>query len=190
MKIDEGVYDVLEIDAADRPAVAAEILLRQKRPVIDEAEEGEPDEQGEESAETLPSDEEMASANDLATFTRIKVAELASFAVKLAMEEDNDGIVPITQAGAVPTLGERVKSKFREWFGDEQIEGKWAEAGEILGGTVEQWLAVNYFDHHLNAYWRRPIFWQFTSAYCAPRGSLPGAFSCLVNCHKLRGNSL
>jgi hypothetical protein len=39
-------------------------------------------------------------------------------------------------------------------------------------------------------YRRRPIFWQLTSAGCLPRGTPPGAFSCILHYHKLRANAL
>ena len=67
---------------------------------------------------------------------------------------------------------------------------RWTEAGEILGKPVEDWLAQDFFEFHVNMYRRRPIFWQLTSAGCLPRGTLPGAFSCLVHYHKLRANTL
>jgi hypothetical protein len=189
-QIDRSVYDLFEIETVERQRIEEEVSFRQCQPDLgDEETEGE---QSPETAESgvgdIPRSETTVS--DSNAFVRDEVMRLLSYAVRVVVENDDDGIVPILQVGDELTLAQRVKSQIGEWFGTDQIDAKWAEAAEILGKPVEEWLAIDYFEYHVDMYWRRPIFWQLTSAYCVPRGRLPGCFSCLIDYHKLRANTL
>ncbi|HYT90354.1 MAG TPA: hypothetical protein VEL76_16730 [Gemmataceae bacterium] len=184
-EIDAAVYGVFQTSLTDQQQIAREIAFRQCQPVLEEGED--PAEEPEGTAIDHASD---SSLEDESLFVADQITKLLSYAVKLVLERDSDGLIPIVQTETRLTLADRVKSHFGEWFGAAQIEPKWAEAGEILGKPVERWLAEDYFDFHTDMYRRRPIFWQLTSAYCVQRGSLPGAFSCLVHYHKLQGNTL
>jgi len=213
--IDDEVYDLMGIDPHDRRHFAEEIAFRQCLPPMDEdddegddtevkAESGSQEEGltedvlGETPTESNTAEHrEAASAApqpsesvEDAAFIKEEVARLLSYAVKLVVERDPDGIVPIQPLGQRPGLARLVKAQLSDWFGRETVEAKWAEAGEILSKPVEDWLAQDFFDFHVNMYRRRPIFWQLTSAGCLPRGTLPGAFSCLLHYHKLRANTL
>jgi hypothetical protein len=203
------------IEPEDREHFAEEIAFRQCLPPIDEDDgpnardaDGEPEVDTQEddpgklgTGGAIPAgvsapegdagspDGTQGSGAD-AAFIEGEVARLLSYAVKLTVERDPDGIVPFQPFGQRPGLARLVKAQLSDWFGPETVEAKWAEAGEILAKPVEEWLAQDYFDLHVNMYRRRPIFWQLTSAGCSPRGMLPGAFSCFVHYHKLRSNTL
>src|SRR5208337_2822979 len=209
--IDDEVYGLMGIGRDDRRHFAEEIAFRQCLPPMDEDDEtGEGDHsdaeadagaQEDDQSESVP--EQLSTeangrehglipsnvpqgSGDNTSFIKEEVARLLSYAVKLVVERDPDGIVPLQPLGQRPGLARIVKAQLSDWFGPETVEAKWAEAGEILAKPVEDWLAQDFFDFHVNMYRRRPIFWQLTSAACVPRGSLPGAFSCLVHYHKLR----
>jgi hypothetical protein len=190
-QIDRAVYDLFGVSPEDRPKIAEEIVFRQCQPPI--TDDTDDDEEPSERQETSESPPEVPAAQVQDTgesYVRDQVARFLSYAVKIAVANDKDGIVPVVQAGDKRPLAERIKSQIAEWFGVDQLQAKWSEAAEILGKPVEEWLAVDYFDYHVNMYWRRPIFWQLTSAYCMPRGRLPGCFSCLIDYQKLRANTL
>jgi hypothetical protein len=189
--IDDAVYDLFSIECQDREHIAEEIAFRQCQPdlgelVVVEGEAGSETEGGEDDANL----ESQDAQEDATTFVNDQVARLLSYAVKLVVEAEPEGVGAIVRAAAKTTLADRVKNQLAVLFGENQAEDKWAEAGELLGKPVEDWLAQDYFDFHVNMYRRRPIFWQLTSAYCSPRGTLPGAFSCLLHYNKLRGNTL
>jgi hypothetical protein len=217
--IDEEVYDLMGIDPHDRRHFAEEIAFRQCLPPMeedDDADEGN-DTEGEaesgsqedglteavlgETSVEADADEVSAASSKApqepvgnAAFikeeVKEEVARLLSYAVKLVVERDPDGIVLLQTLGQRSSLARLVKIQLSDWFGPETVEAKWAEADEILTKPVEDWLAQDFFDFHVNMYRRRPIFWQLTSTGCLPRGSLPGAFSCLLHYHRLRGNTL
>jgi hypothetical protein len=191
--VDQFVYDLFGIGQEDRQRIAAEIAFRQCGPLQAEAEEGKEEDEDEEERGAAEDVEPAAAPGEAQTeddFLRDEVARLLSYTVKLVMEADDEGIVPIVRAGPKPTLAEQVRHRLAEWFGTDQVEPKWTEAADILGKPVEDWLAQDYFAFHVDLYRRRPIFWQLTSALCVTRGQLPGAFSCLLHYHKLRGNTL
>jgi len=213
-RIDDETYVVMGIAPHDRKHFAEEIAFRQCLPPFDEdddsdegeAREGKPDAafQEDDSIEGGPGENKKGNAADVGpatssapletvdstTFVKDEVARLLSYAIKLVVERDPDGIVPFQALGQRSNLARLVKAQLSDWFGPETVEAKWAEAGEILSKPVEDWLSQDFFDFHVNMYRRRPIFWQLTSAGCLPRGTLPGAFSCLLHYHKLRPNTL
>ena len=108
------------------------------------------------------------------------IKRLISYYAKLSIEEDEDGIVPFEQ------LSSDVKNKFAADLGKKLDENSLeTEIYDILGKSLKDWLAMDYFDYHLSLYKNRPIFWQLTSSRCKGRAQLPGAFSCFVDYHKL-----
>jgi hypothetical protein len=192
-RIDEVVYDLFEITAEERRHIAEEIDFRQCRPaLIEDENEGENGvgDTTEESDDDISSPDSLNQKADERGFLCDQVARLLSYFVKVVVEAEPEGVIPLSQIANKVTLADRIKEQFALWFGEDQIDPKWREASEILGKPVEDWLAQDYFDFHVIMYRRRPIFWQLTSAYCGQRGSLPGAFSCLLHYHKLRGNTL
>jgi len=214
-RIDETVYTLIGIDYEDRRHFAEEIAFRQCLPATDEEDDsvdgdqadGDSDSSSEEEnlsasalaspsstalggEETVRADSHLAEVSKESALITDEVARLLAYAVKLVVERDSDGIVPFQSLGQRASLAQLVKAQLSDWFGSETVAAKWAEAGEILAKSVDDWLSQDFFEFHVNMYRRRPIFWQLTSAACLPRGSLPGAFSCLLHFHKLRANTL
>ena len=213
-RIDEAVYDLMEIGPEDRRHFAEEIAFRQCLPSIDEDDDSGEESDSEDEPRAILSEDDQGRPTPSLTileaefeegpsgalsstdtveesdFVRDQVRRLLSYAVKVVMERDEDGIVALQPLGRKPGLSQLVKIHLGDWFGTETLEAKWSEAGHILGIPAEDWLAQDYFDFHVNMYRRRAIFWQLTSGGCLPRGTLPGAFSCLLFYHKLRANTL
>ena len=121
-------------------------------------------------------------------FDRDQAFRLLSYAVKTVLEDE--GIVPIVNVKGHLPLADRVRGRFANWFGQKNVQERWAELGRLIGKPAEDWLGQDYFDYHVNMYYKRPIVWQLSSASCTERGSLPGAFSCFVYYHNLRSNTL
>lgn len=112
------------------------------------------------------------------------VKRLISYYAKLSIEEDDDGIVSIEQ------LTNDVKEKFAEDFGKDRVNSIESELYDILGKSLKDWFAKDYFDFHLQMYKNRPIYWQLTSSNTKGRARLPGAFSCYLNYHKLNRDTI
>jgi hypothetical protein len=107
------------------------------------------------------------------------VARLLSYYVKLAMEEDVDGVVPIDQ------MVQEVRKHLAADFGEARSDSVESEITEILGKGLEEWLRRDFFDLHVGLYERRPVIWQLSSAnFSADRASW-GAFNCFLHYHKL-----
>jgi hypothetical protein len=188
-QIDAGIYEAFNIGNDDRRLISEEIAFRQCQPDFDQGSE-ETESGGGESDEPDIPDAKQAATQSPSDFLRDQVARLLSYAVKLVLESDPEGVVPIARVGSRPTLAEQVKRRLADWFGADQVDAKWAEAADILGKSVEDWLAQDFFAFHVDLYRRRPIFWQLTSAFCLPRSQSAGVFSCLLHYHKLRRNTL
>jgi len=190
--LEQTVYDLFNIGPEDQSSIAREIDLRRKLKPLEASEDNENGDGPEENEVEDVASTSITAMDDGTpdAFIRGEVFHLVSYAVKMVIEKDPDGIIPITLAGSRASLASLVKGQFAEWFGSQDLSTKWTETGEILGKPVEDWLSQDFFNFHVNMYRRRPIFWQLTSAGCIPRGTLPGAFSCLVHYHKLRVNTL
>ena len=156
-RIDETVYDLMEIGHEDRRHFAEEIAFRQCLPSTNEDEdldevsdsEDEPhsnltgDDQVEQMASIASSNAEskdvpffsaIASSGivEESDYVRDQVGRLLSYAVKVVMERDEDGIMAM-QPCRKPGLSQLVKAQIGEWFGTEHMEAKWSEAGRSSG---------------------------------------------------------
>lgn len=111
------------------------------------------------------------------------VKRLISYYVKRAIESDEDGIVPLNEMFS-DNLFKKVRELIAQDFGKNRIDETEFEISEILGKSLKEWLAEDYFGFHVSLYRRRPIFWQLTSSRLG-KSKLPGVFSCIVYYHKL-----
>jgi len=93
------------------------------------------------------------------------VERLLSYFVKVIVEEDEDGIVPLVPCGDEATMLQRVREKLDEIFGADRGHAIETEINNELGGrkTIETWLARDYFKFHVKLYKRRPIYWHIQS---------------------------
>ncbi len=111
---------------------------------------------------------------------------------------DPDGIIPITSGLVHPTLLQHVRDRIVAEFPNGKIHEIEKEFGEIVGMSLERWLAGEFFKHHISQFKKRPIAWQLSSS---PLGNGSGkgkgrgsrrepAFSCLVYYHKIDADIL
>jgi hypothetical protein len=117
---------------------------------------------------------------------------------------DLDGIIPLTDGAGQHTLLDRVRERIAADFGEARIDAIEQEFRQIMGRPLADWLARDFFTHHVSQFKRRPIAWLLESgravdtrweATSGRRGRRPTrtrgpAFACLVYYHKLTTDSL
>jgi len=164
-EIDEEVYRTYGISDEDRALIEHELALRR----------------GEQSKGEEVSKEEKSRADVVSVDEHIK--RLISYYVKRAIESDGDGIVPLNEM-----FPDNLVKKLREFvatdFGVDQVERFESEMHQILGKSLQDWLAQDYFGFHISLYRWRPIFWQLASYRHGRSHNPPGVFSCFVHYHK------
>ncbi len=106
-------------------------------------------------------------------------ARLISFYIKRILEADTDGIIPLHH------LVEEIRNYLAKDFGEDHLSIKEKEIEEILGKNLEDWVAADYFDFHVDLYKRRPIFWHLTSVNFATGRQKMGTFNCFLHYHKI-----
>jgi hypothetical protein len=111
--------------------------------------------------------------------------------------EGQDGIIPIGEGIGESTLLTRVRQRLAEDFGADEAHSVECECQEILGKTLAEWLASDFFKRHISQFRKRPISWQLTSSGVSNvkrrgRGALQSApaFSCLIYYHRLDADLL
>jgi hypothetical protein len=123
------------------------------------------------------------------------VWRLLSFAVKRAVENDDDGIVPFNRSTGETPLAERVRQELAALFPDRDESQLEIEIANELKRTVkgyrrcaslDDWLANAYFEYHASLYKNRPILWHIASA----QGTTPFAFGALVHYHRFDRNRM
>ncbi|MGE0827630.1 MAG: hypothetical protein AB7P18_36585 [Candidatus Binatia bacterium] len=109
---------------------------------------------------------------------------------------DRDGIIPITEGSGEKTLVERARERISEDFSGSNVASIEREFEEIIGTSLEKWLAGLFFKRHISQFKKRPIAWQVELGTrgqgLGARGKRKAAgyssgtvFSCLVYYHKL-----
>src|SRR5208283_4982226 len=133
------VYDLFNIGPEDQSSIAREIDLRRKLKPLEASEDNENGDGPEENEVEDVASTSITAMDDGTpdAFIRGEVFHLVSYAVKMVIEKDPDGIIPITLAGSRASLASLVKGQFAEWFGSQDLSTKWTETGEILGKPVE-----------------------------------------------------
>jgi hypothetical protein len=123
------------------------------------------------------------------------VWRLLSYAVKRAVEGDDDGIVPFNRSTGEAPLPERVRQELAALFPgrDESHlevelvnELKRSVKGYRKCASLDEWLANVYFEYHASLYKNRPIFWHIASA----QGATPFGFGALVHYHRFDRNRM
>jgi hypothetical protein len=117
---------------------------------------------------------------------------------------DPDGIIPLTDGTDQRTLLDRVRERIAADFGEARIDAIEQEFRQIMRRNMADWLARDFFPHHVSQFKRRPIAWMLESGRALDtrwesassrrgrRSSSPGgpAFACLVYYHKLTADTL
>jgi hypothetical protein len=123
------------------------------------------------------------------------VWRLLSYAVKRAVEADEDGIVPFTALSGEQALLDRVQRELAALFpGREasQVEAEIANelkmkvTGYKRADSIREWLENVFFAYHVSLYKNRPIFWHIASS----QGGAPSAFGVLVHYHRFDKNRM
>lgn len=161
-EIDEEVYRIYGISDENRALIERELGF-QRGVTLEEEEDRE-------DIEELS--EDVLSAKE-------HIERLISFYIKNTLESDPDGIMPLHE------LVKRLSKKLADDFGDDQVDAKEKEIQEILGESLEEWIATDYFNFHVSLYKRRPIFWQLTSSNFTETRSSVGTFNCFLYYHRL-----
>jgi len=109
---------------------------------------------------------------------------------------DSDGVIPLSAGSTEPTLAARVLDRLGNEFPDGDLTMIRAGFEEIVGMSLEAWLATAFFVRHVPQFKKRPIAWHLQSQPAA----LPGrrrsssackpVFACLVYYHRLDADLL
>lgn len=133
---------------------------------------------------------------DTSESSAISAAELAKdFILQLTIDvvnEDDNGIVPLSEVDGEASLLGRIEDKFEQIFG-KHSESRLAEADRMLGDrtadeeaypNLRVWLKEDLFEYHVSTFDRTPILWRFTTERLVsdPEGE---GFGCLVDYHQL-----
>jgi hypothetical protein len=168
--IDDEVYRLYEISEEDRKLIERELALRRgEASLLEENQE----------VEEFIKGEQIEGALDTEAKIKDHVARLISFYIKKTVESDPDGMTPLHE------LVDQIRKKLAEDFGNDQVDAKEREIQEILGKSLEDWVATEYFDFHVNLYKRRPIFWHITSSNFATTRRSRGTINIFLHYHKL-----
>jgi hypothetical protein len=117
---------------------------------------------------------------------------------------DLDGIIPLTDGTGQRTLLDRVRERIATDFGDARVDAIEQEFRQIMERSLADWLARDFFPHHISQFKRRPIVWLLGSGHAGDmlREASAGrrgrrltrtrgpAFACLVYYHKLTADTL
>jgi hypothetical protein len=117
---------------------------------------------------------------------------------------DPDGIIPLTDGTGQRTLLDRVRERIAVDFGEARVDAIEQEFRQIMDRSLIDWLARDFFPHHISQFKRRPIVWLLESGHAVdmPWETAAGrrgrwsartrgpAFVCLVYYHKLTADTL
>ena len=117
---------------------------------------------------------------------------------------DPDGIIPLTDGTGERTLLDRVRERIAIDFGEARVDAIEQEFRQIMGRSLVDWLARDFFPHHISQFKRRPIAWLLESGRAVDtrweaassrrgrRSTRTGgpAFACLAYYHKLTADTL
>jgi hypothetical protein len=115
-----------------------------------------------------------------------------------------DGIIPLTDGTQQSTLLDRVRERIAACFGEARVDAIEQEFRQAMGRNLADWLARDFFLHHVSQFKRRPIAWLLESGRAVDtrwesassrrgrRSTRTGgsAFACLVYYHKLTADTL
>lgn len=172
--IDEAVFDCFDITDDQRETVLQEIALR----TIEDPRERETHSP---EAITEPPEDFPEMVKDL----------LLHFTIR-AVNDDEDGIVPIMEIGGEDSLLSRIEAEFERVF-DEDAPDRLSEVDKVLGSqtagetpypNVQDWLENDLFEYHISKFDRTPILWRLTTKQLVSNGSME-AFGCLIDYHQL-----
>jgi len=107
------------------------------------------------------------------------VARLLSYYVKKVIELDENGIT------SLESVVSKVRGGLAKDFGEDRSQKVESEISKILGKSLENWFANDFFEFHTSLFGRRPIIWQMTSANFSHGRGIRGIFNCFLHYHRL-----
>jgi hypothetical protein len=139
-EIDDAVYTLYEISAADRALIERELGQRPPELVW-------PQMEGKSRAEKH----------------KEHVRRLLSYFLLRALRADEDGLIPLVAGSGHPIALDRLRNELAAQFGEEAVFRLEDEATQVLGRPLERWLDGDFIQWHTKLYKKRPIVWQLTS---------------------------
>ena len=166
--IDEDIYRLYEISENDKKIIEQELALRSESALSFE---------GEETTEI--DDEQIQETFNEEMKIRDHVARLLSFYIRKILDSNADGVVPLHR------LVEQLRNELANDFGEAETNTKEKEIQKMFGKSLEEWIATEYFDFHVNLYKRRPVYWHLTSSNFSSARRSSGAVNLFIHYHKL-----
>ena len=173
-KIDETVYDILDISQETREKVRQEIFLRTSE---------DPEDREIPDPDSVPEVPENVDE---------QVKDLVHYFAMEAVQEAEDGIIPLHGADDQADMVDRVVERFDETYG-VYAEDRLVEVDEILGAesaaeeaypNLRDFVEDDLFDYHVSRMENTPIVWKLTTERLLADSTGEG-FACFVDYHSL-----
>jgi len=108
------------------------------------------------------------------------------------VDQDSDGIVPLSDVDDEPDLLTRLEAEFERIWGDHATD-RLAEVDQLLGSQTadeeapepRSWLVEDLFDYHVSKFDRTPILWRSITTSRLVSDPEGEGFACLVDYHQL-----
>ena len=171
-KIDEVVYDAVELGADVREDLQKEIFLRTSESPEDRE---------------VPDPESVPEVPDNIDE---QVKDLVHHFAMEAVREEDDGIVPVYETDDQPDMLDRIVERFEDAYGEHAAD-RLIEVDEILGTesaseeaypNLRAFVAEDLFDYHVDRMANTPIVWRFTTERLVSDSTGEG-FACFVDYH-------
>jgi len=172
--IDERIFDFFDVTEEQKEIILQEIALRTNK---------DPREQEEYDSKSInePGEDFPEQVKDL----------LLHFALR-AVNESNDGIIPVSDVEGKDDLLNHIEGEFERVWG-EYADDRLAEVDSVLGSqsaaeeafpNLRSWLEEDFFDYHVSKFDRTPILWRLSTERLVsdPEGE---GFGCLVDYHQI-----
>ncbi len=96
-------------------------------------------------------------------FAKNSVEDFLTEIILKLLEIDDDGIIPLSKSTGANHIELRILQELESLVGEEHIESFKNEMQEILGKTLEKWLEIDFFKHHIIQFEKRPPIWHISS---------------------------
>ena len=172
--VNEAVYNELGIGSKTQDELFEEVTLRT---LVD------------------PDDRQVSTAvtsEDVDTEIESFVTNLVHHFAMEAVQEENDGIIPVYATDNQPDMLDRIVERFEDAYGEHAAE-RLIEVDEVLGAesaaeeaypNLRAFVAEDLFDYHVDRMENTPIVWQLSTERLVSDSTGEG-FACFVDYHSL-----
>lgn len=77
---------------------------------------------------------------------------------------DEDGIIPLSEDCGERALFDRVRERISEEFPGGNVNAIEQEFSEIIGTSLDKWIAGSFFKRHISQFKKRPVAWHIQSS--------------------------